>query len=260
MLNLTPLKAFNDNYIWLIQNTQTFQCAVVDPGDAAPVLKWLTENPHWQLTDILITHHHKDHTGGVSALKQHSQARVVGPALENIPACDLAVQDNQTVELLGTEFTAMLVPGHTKGHIAYYWAGEQPFVLSGDTLFAAGCGRLFEGTAAQMYDSLQRLAQLPDHTLVYCTHEYTLSNLKFAAAVEPNNSFIQQRLQQVIDLREQDLITLPSTLAVEKETNPFLRCDSAELMQQVCLHQQQSLSAQDPVAIFTALRAWKDNF
>jgi len=260
MLNLTPLKAFNDNYIWLIQNTQTFQCAVVDPGDAAPVLKWLAENPQWQLTDILITHHHKDHTGGVSTLKQHSQARVVGPALENIPACDLAVQDNQAVELLGTEFNAMLVPGHTKGHIAYYWAGEQPFVLSGDTLFAAGCGRLFEGTAAQMYDSLQRLAQLPDHTLVYCTHEYTLSNLKFAAAVEPTNALIQQRLQQVIELRKQDLITLPSTLAIEKETNPFLRCNSSELVQQVSLYLQKTLDQQDPIAVFTALRAWKDNF
>lgn len=260
MLNLTPLKAFNDNYIWLIQNPQTFQCAVVDPGDATPVLKWLTENPQWQLTDILITHHHNDHTGGVKTLKQHSQARVIGPALENIPALDLAVHDNQVVELLGSLFNTMLVPGHTKGHVAYYRAGEQPFVLSGDTLFAAGCGRLFEGTAAQMYDSLQRLAQLPDNTLVYCTHEYTLSNLKFAAAVEPTNMLIQQRLQQVSEMRAQDLITLPSSIAVEKNTNPFLRCSSSELVQQVSLHQQKALNNQDPVAVFTALRTWKDNF
>ncbi|NLC09203.1 MAG: hydroxyacylglutathione hydrolase [Gammaproteobacteria bacterium] len=259
MLNLTPLKAFNDNYIWLIQNPQKFHCAVVDPGDAEPVLKWLAENPQWRLTDIVITHHHRDHTGGISALKQHSQPRVIGPALENIPSLDLPVHDNQTLELLGSEFNTLLVPGHTKGHIAYYCAAEQPFVLSGDTLFAAGCGRIFEGTAAQMYDSLQRLAQLPDATLVYCAHEYTLSNLKFAATVEPTNVLIQQRLQKVISLREQDMITLPSTIALEKQTNPFLRCTSTELIQQVSQHQQ-PLPQGDPVSIFAALRAWKDTF
>lgn len=260
MLKLIPLKAFNDNYIWLIQNPDTLQCAAVDPGDAAPVLDWLAQHPQWHLTDIIITHHHQDHTGGISTLKQQTQARVIGPALEDIPELDLPVQDNQHISSLGVELKAMLVPGHTKGHIAYYYAGTQPWLLSGDTLFAAGCGRLFEGTAQQMYHSLQRLAQLPEHTLVYCTHEYTQSNLKFAAAVEPNNPQIEQRLTEVTTLREQDRITLPSTIALEKQTNPFLRCTNAELIAQVSQQQQLALSQQEPIATFAALRAWKDNF
>lgn len=261
MLNLTPISAFNDNYIWLLQNPDTHQCAAVDPGDAAPVLNWLAEHPGWQLTDILITHHHHDHTGGIGTLKKHCQPRVSGPALENIPQLDQPLEDNQHIEILGSLFTALHVPGHTKGHIAYFCdTEEQPLLFSGDTLFLAGCGRLFEGSPAQMFHSLQRLACLPDNTLVYCAHEYSLGNLQFSAAAEPDNPDIRQRLQQVESLRQNNRITLPSRLDLEKKTNPFLRCDSPALIRQ--LHQRELLqtTVSDPVSVFTALREWKNNF
>lgn len=258
MLNLTPLRAFNDNYIWLLQQPATQQCAVVDPGDAQPVLDWLADNQSWQLTDILITHHHGDHTGGIQQLKQATNARVIGPATENIPLRDVAVADQQ-LQVLGHSVQVLPVPGHTSGHVAYYCAGSPGFLLSGDTLFAAGCGRMFEGTAAQMSASLALLAQLPADTLLYCAHEYTLGNLEFAAAVEPDNQQIQQRLQQVIKLREHNGISLPSTLELELATNPFLRCHLPQVQQ--TLHQHGlAVDASDPAEIFAALRGWKDIF
>src|SRR5690554_1333971 len=171
MLNLTPLPAFNDNYIWLLQNPESKGCAVVDPGDARPVLQWLQDNADWQLSDILVTHHHSDHTGGIEQIKQATGARVIAPASEDISHSDLSAVDGQSVRVLGHELQVMHVPGHTLGHVAYYHAGEPGFVLSGDTLFAAGCGRMFEGTPEQMAASLLRLAQLPPATLVYCAHE-----------------------------------------------------------------------------------------
>src|SRR5690554_1631090 len=182
MLTFTALPAFNDNYIWLLQNSDTLHCAVIDPGDAQPVLTWLAENPQWQLTDILITHHHYDHVGGVTQLKQATQARVTGPAREKIPSLDHPVDDNAIINVLGSTVQVFAVPGHTLGHVVYYCQDtyKQPWLLSGDTLFAAGCGRMFEGSSEQMFTSLERLAALPDPTLVYCTHEYTLSNLHFA--------------------------------------------------------------------------------
>ncbi len=259
MLNLTPLSAFNDNYIWLLQYADTQSCAVVDPGDAAPVLHWLQENPQWRLTDILITHHHGDHTGGIEQIKQATQARVTGPALENIPLRDVAATDNLQFELLGQQCQVLHVPGHTSGHVAYYLPGAPGLLFSGDTLFAAGCGRMFEGTAAQMSASLERLASLPGDTLIYCAHEYTLSNLKFAAAVEPHNLQIQKRLQQVEKLRANNEITLPGNLAQELQTNPFLRTAQApvldSLRQQGLLH-----DCAEPAEVFALLRGWKDNF
>ena len=260
MLTFTALPAFNDNYIWLIQDTQRQLCAAVDPGDAQPVLNWLADHPEWQLSDILITHHHRDHGGRVTVLKDATQARVVGPARETIPSLDLPVDDGATIEVLGHTVQVFAVPGHTLGHVVYFCPqpAESPWLLSGDTLFAGGCGRIFEGTAEQMYTSLSRLAALPDNTSVYCTHEYTLSNLLFAQAVEPNNAELNQRVTQVRQLRDEQQITLPSNIALEKRTNPFLRCEQPEVMQAAEQTAKHTLNSSH--AVFGALRSWKDTF
>ncbi|MBP5947720.1 MULTISPECIES: hydroxyacylglutathione hydrolase [Pseudomonas] len=255
MIQISALPAFTDNYIWLLQDHRTQCCVVVDPGDAAPVLAWLDAHPGWTLSDILITHHHHDHVGGVERLKQASGATVYGPASENIPARDVALKDNDSVSVLGWDFDVYAVPGHTLGHIAYYHHG---LLFCGDTLFAAGCGRLFEGTPEQMHHSLSRLAALPEDTLVYCTHEYTLSNLKFAAAVEPSNADIAARLEKVTQQRQNGVMTLPSTLALEKLTNPFLRTAETLVTQKV--DEREGAQNRAPSEVFAALRAWKDTF
>ncbi|MFJ4145157.1 hydroxyacylglutathione hydrolase [Pseudomonas sp. NPDC089734] len=259
MIQVHPLPAFNDNYIWLLQDLSSQRCAVVDPGDAQPVLGWLAQNPGWHLTDILITHHHKDHVGGVVQLKQATDARVLGPATENIPARDVALTDNDTVSVLGRDFTVHAVPGHTLGHIAFYHHdATTPLLFSGDTLFAAGCGRLFEGTPEQMHESLSRLAALPDSTLVYCAHEYTLSNLRFAQAVEPDNRDIAERLSQVSQWRSENRISLPSNLALERRTNPFLRAHETSVKEKA--DERSGRDNSTPSAVFASLRAWKDTF
>ncbi|KGU86350.1 hydroxyacylglutathione hydrolase [Pseudomonas mediterranea] len=255
MIQISALPAFTDNYIWLLQDHSSRRCAVVDPGDAAPVQAWLEAHPGWVLSDILITHHHHDHVGGVQALKNATNATVHGPASENIPARDVALEDNDQIEVLGLDFAVYAVPGHTLGHIAYYHHG---LLFCGDTLFAAGCGRLFEGTPEQMHHSLDRLAALPDDTLIYCTHEYTLSNLKFAAAVEPDNPDIAARLEKVGRQRSEGVITLPSTLALEKLTNPFLRTTETSVKQKADERNGQRNGT--PSEVFAALRAWKDKF
>ncbi|MBM3108752.1 hydroxyacylglutathione hydrolase [Pseudomonas sp. V1] len=259
MIQIDALPAFTDNYIWLLQDSALQQCAVVDPGDAAPVLAWLERHPGWRLTDILVTHHHHDHVGGVEQLKQATGAQVCGPSQERIPGRDLALDDHASVRVLGLDFQIIAVPGHTLGHIAYYCGSTAlPLLFCGDTLFAAGCGRLFEGTPEQMHHSLERLAALPAQTLVYCTHEYTLSNLRFAKAVEPENSHIAQRFADVTALRAQDRITLPSTLALEKLTNPFLRTTETSVKEK--LDERRTLIDPTPSAVFAGLRAWKDKF
>ena len=255
MIQISALPAFTDNYIWLLQDHATQRCAVVDPGDAAPVQAWLDAHPGWALSDILITHHHHDHVGGVEVLKNATRATVHGPASENIPARDVALNDNDMLSVLGLDFEVYAVPGHTLGHIAYYHHG---LLFCGDTLFAAGCGRLFEGTPGQMYHSLSRLAALPEDTLVYCTHEYTLSNLKFAAAVEPGNPDITARLEKVSRQRHEGVITLPSTLALEKLTNPFLRTAETSVKQKA--DERNGQRNETPTEVFAALRAWKDKF
>lgn len=255
MIQISALPAFTDNYIWLLQDHRTQRCAVVDPGDAAPVQAWLEAHPGWVLSDILITHHHHDHVGGVERLKALSGATVYGPASESIPGRDVALKDNDTVSVLGWDFDVYAVPGHTLGHIAYYHHG---LLFCGDTLFAAGCGRLFEGTPEQMHHSLSRLAALPEDTLVYCTHEYTLSNLKFAAAVEPSNQHIAARLEKVTQQRQNGVMTLPSTLALEKLTNPFLRTAETLVTQKV--DERAGAQNRAPSEVFAALRAWKDKF
>lgn len=259
MIQIHALHAFSDNYIWLLQDLSALTCAVVDPGDAAPVLAWLEEHPGWRMTDILITHHHHDHVGGVAQIKQVTGARVCGPAHETIPARDVALVDNDRVSVLGLDFTVHAVPGHTLGHIAFYHDdAARPVLFCGDTLFAAGCGRLFEGTPQQMHTSLERLAALPDATLVYCAHEYTLSNLRFAHAVEPQNTDIAERLAQVTQWRAENRISLPSNLALERRTNPFLRTHETSVKEK--MDERTGSTHASQTEVFATLRAWKDKF
>lgn len=219
---LTAIPAFKDNYIWLLQAKNN--CAVVDPGDAAPVLAYLKQH-HLQLTTILITHHHNDHIGGMLALKKATGATLYGPKHDGIDGLDHLLEDHDTITVFDRTFKIISVPGHTLGHIVYY--GDDT-LFCGDTLFGGGCGRLFEGTPAQLFDSLNKLKALPDQTKVYCAHEYTLQNLQFAKTVDPNNQAIDNRIQAAIKTRANGQSTVPSTLALEKATNPFLRCKTVE--------------------------------
>jgi hydroxyacylglutathione hydrolase len=257
MLNVIPISAFKDNYIWLLVNPANRFCAIVDPGDAGPVLNYLQEH---NLTPcaILITHHHHDHTGGIDILKQYYQTLpIYGPATETIPQMDHKVDETNHVKLepLSITFNVYDIPGHTKGHIAYYGDG---MLFCGDTLFAAGCGRLFEGTAQQLYNSLRKIAALPDNTLIYCGHEYTAANLRFAAVVEPDNIEIKNRIKEVATVTQQQHPTLPSVLHLEKLTNPFLRCHIDSVINSIKLQSNKQLN--DPVSLFQALREWKDTF
>jgi hydroxyacylglutathione hydrolase len=259
MIQISALEAFSDNYIWLLRDDASRRCALVDPGDAAPVERWLDAHPDWSLSHILVTHHHHDHTGGVAALKARTGATVVGPADETIPALDQPVEDGARLDVLGLGLRVIRVPGHTAGHIAFAHEGPgQPLLFSGDTLFAGGCGRLFEGTPEQMHASLSRLAALADDTLVYCAHEYTLSNLRFARAVEPDNAALAERFALVSAQRDNNEITLPSTLAAEKATNPFLRVAETSIKEKAEQHTGMQLPSE--AAVFKALRAWKDRF
>jgi hydroxyacylglutathione hydrolase len=254
---LFPLPAFSDNYIWILHDGQ--RAIVVDPGEADGVERWLKQ-AGLQLDTILITHHHPDHTGGVAQLRQTFGARVLGPSNEPMPEPLQRLNDGDTADALGLRFQVVHVPGHTLGHIAYYCADMDgaPLLFCGDTLFSGGCGRLFEGTPAQMHASLQRLMALPESTRVCCTHEYTLANLKFAQAVDPANADLSQYMAQCTQLRQQNLPTLPSSLGLEKRINPFLRVHEPELKRSAAQHQP--LAAADDISVFAALREWKNHF
>ncbi|MBS1158696.1 MAG: Beta-lactamase-like protein [Proteobacteria bacterium] len=251
MFTISFIPAFKDNYIWLLTLGQ--RAAVVDPGDAAPVLARL-EADGLRLESILITHHHADHQGGVAALLERWPAEVFAPASESITGCSRPLRGGETIEVLGQAVRVMAVPGHTLGHLAYLAPGA---LFCGDTLFGAGCGRLFEGSPAQMAASLDRLAALPEPTLVYCAHEYTEMNLRFALAVEPDNPDLRARVTLVAARRAAGLPSVPSTLAEEKATNPFLRCGEAAV---IAAALQQAAPDRSKTAIFAALRAWRNNF
>lgn len=255
-LIITPIPAFEDNYLWLLERDG--RAVIVDPGDAAAVERALVAR-RLLLDAILVTHHHFDHVGGIAALLRAHDVPVYGPAAEapRIPGLTQPLREGDRVALptLGVELGIVEVPGHTLGHIAYV---ADEFVLCGDTLFSAGCGRLFEGTAAQLHASLARLAALPATTRVYCTHEYTWSNLAFARAVEPDRMVVEAELRRIEALRADGHPSLPSTIGHERDINPFLRCDDPAVVAAA------SRQAGRPVApgleTFAALRQWKDRF
>jgi hydroxyacylglutathione hydrolase len=255
MFDVLPLRAFRDNYIWTLRRDASV--VVVDPGDAAPVLDYLGREGA-TLVAILATHHHPDHVGGIAELRsRHPTVRVYGPRDEPIATLTDPVGGGDVVSLpeIDARFEVLDIPGHTRAHVAYYGAQS---LFCGDTLFACGCGRVFEGTPEQMLASLSRLAALPDDTRVYCGHEYTLANIAFARAVEPANAALTALETEATRVRAEDRPTLPSTIGREKATNPFLRC----LVPEVAGAAEAYLGhrAGSPVAVFAALREWKNRF
>lgn len=254
-MRVTYIKALSDNYIWVIQNSDN-RCVVVCPGEAAPVLLWLKEN-NCQLEAILVTHYHYDHTDGIEELVAATQCNVFGPAAEAIPCNNNPVEPGDIISP-ATDFPTFHVigcPGHTLGHVAFY---AKPWLFSGDTLFASGCGRMFEGTPEQFVHSLEALSRLPGDTQVYCAHEYTAANLKFAQAVEPNNPYIQERIQQVTAMRAKGIATVPTLLSSEQRTNPFLRTDTFDVRQAAQKRTGTKITRKEDV--FAVIREWKDSF
>jgi len=256
---LIPLPALTDNYIWLLR--QGPHAIVIDPGEAPVVERYLQQHG-LNLQAILLTHHHGDHVGGAVALHELTGAVVYGPASERLPICHHRLSEGDTVQLpdFGFALDILDVPGHTAGHIAYHGRPDNgaPLLFCGDTLFAAGCGRLFEGTPEQMLKSLSKLAALPEDTLVCCAHEYTLSNLRWALQVEPDNTTLQERWDTASKLREEGQPTLPSTVGLERASNPFLRTQVAAVAESAASHAGRVLSSE--VEVFAGLREWKNNF
>lgn len=284
-INITHINAFKDNYIWAIQPNQSQEVILVDPGQAEPCIEFI-EQHNLTLKAILITHHHADHTGGIEALCEYSSAKnqsvtVFGPHNHKISGLDVMVKEGDLVSIdimtadnIPQVLTLSVIdlPGHTLDHIAYFYQVEaegelennantehnKRAVFCGDTLFSGGCGRLFEGTPEQMFNSLGKLTALPADTAVYCTHEYTLANLHFSLAVEPNNIELIQYFNRVTWLRENGEISLPSSIAHELKINPFLRAEQPDIIQSASIYAEKTVSS--PVEVFTAIRAWKDNF
>lgn len=261
MFQLHPLPAFQDNYIWMLQSvTSPGFVVAIDPGQSEPVKQWL-QTQGLKLAAILITHHHPDHTGGVAELAGED-IPVYGPANSPFLGISHPLDDGDQIELLGQTLTIKRVPAHTLDHIAYYTqfsdSDDQAQLFCGDTLFIAGCGRLFEGTAEQMHQAMEFFRQLPDRTEVCCAHEYTLSNLAFAEAVEPNNADIQTSIERCQQLRQQSIPTLPGQLAEEKLINPFMRYDQPEVI--AAAQSREPDSGQSGAQVLATIRRWKDNF
>jgi hydroxyacylglutathione hydrolase len=255
MLQINPIKAFDDNYIWVLRNPATETVVAVDPGDESPLLEWLRENG-LQLSAVLITHHHYDHVGGVPELSESFPGlRVYGPAGESIKGVTDPLREGDRPEIIGLEadFQVFDLPGHTAGHIAYFSEGA---LFCGDTLFAGGCGRVFDGSMAQLAASLQRIAQLPAETKIYCAHEYTLDNLGFARWVEPQSEAINQRIEAEQKKRQNGEPTLPSDLQLELRTNPFLRTDQPSVVEAAERIAGKTLT--DHAEVFKVIRQWKD--
>ncbi|BBM02865.1 hydroxyacylglutathione hydrolase [Microbulbifer sp. GL-2] len=260
MLSITPIPALNDNYIWHLTNGDEHW--IVDPGEAAPVVQALQGA---SLDGILITHHHFDHTGGIAELHKRYQCPVFGP--NSVREVTNTIGEGDSIQVLGTPIRVWSIPGHTLDHLALILSEQetdgntQIHLFCGDTLFAAGCGRLFEGSPEQMFHSLQRLSALPPTTRVYCAHEYTVGNLNFARTIEPDNSAITQRLQDCQALRAAGKPTLPSDIAEEQATNPFLRCHITEVMQSGARHLgRENPKGLNEVEVFSSLRDLKDHF
>lgn len=258
MLNVTPIPAFTDNYIWCLTAEGNPSAFVVDPGDAAPVLAHL-EAHELVLGGIIITHHHFDHTGGIDGLLAASNVPVYGPENPGIAQISQRLSEGDRVDILGVDWEILEVPGHTLDHIAFFTGtNSPPLLFCGDTLFAGGCGRVFEGNPAMMLGSLDKLAALPAETRVYCAHEYTMANLAFAQAVEPDNTALAARVARDASRREEALPTVPSEIRLELDTNPFLRCSQQDVAGHMA--RREGINPRDPVAVFAAVRSWKDNF
>jgi len=265
LYTITAIKAFSDNYIWAITNKSNNSTALVDPGDAKVCIDFLKQH-QLSLSAILITHHHPDHTGGIEELivycqQQQCPLTIYGPANEVISHCDVKLIENDLVNLpeLNISMRVIDVPGHTFGHIAYFSESDtQSFLFCGDTLFSGGCGRLFEGSPTQMLNSLTKLANLPETTKVYCAHEYTQANLNFALTVEPQNDVLINYNNQVRELREKDISTIPTSIKIEKQINPFLRC--AQLSVQASAKDFSPSTKSTELDTFTTIRRWKDQF
>jgi hydroxyacylglutathione hydrolase len=254
MLEIVRVPALTDNYLWLVREPESGSVAAVDPAEAAPIQRALAER-NWRLTHILNTHHHGDHVGGNEALKAATGCTIVGPRADRarIPGIDIEVGEGDRYRFGAASAEVFDVPGHTRGHIAY-WFADSDALFCGDTLFLMGCGRLFEGTPAQMWSSLGKLKRLPGTARIYCAHEYTQSNARFALTVDGGNAALVSRAQAVADARARGEPTVPGTLAEELATNPFLRADRPELAAAV------GLPPGDPVAVFAAVRRAKDQF
>ncbi len=256
MLNVLPIRAFTDNYIWLIQTNEGN--TLVDPGDSDPV-KEVINDLNIEIDDILITHHHFDHTGGLNDLKKSIKGKVIGPHNKNIPQIDLRVKEGDAINSVGLNFKVINVPGHTLDHIAFFCKESvEPILFCGDTVFSGGCGRVFEGTFSQMHESLNKIASLPKNTLIYCAHEYTLSNLNFAMEVEPLNYDIKNYYESCSKKLSSNVPTIPTTLKKELSINPFLRSSTYELRESISNNFSNVNDVPDH-KVFEYVRKWKDS-
>ena len=257
MFEIFPIRALSDNYVWILVEGE--QAIIVDPGEAKPVLETFNELK-LDLKGIIITHHHFDHTGGIQELKDHFNCNVFGPGGGHIQGISNPLNDNEEFDLLGKKFIALATPGHTLDQLAYYSdeACSEPILFCGDTLFSAGCGRIFEGTPLQMHESISRFSILPENTKVYCGHEYTQSNLAFAITVEPDNQFIKNKIEEVNKLRESDKETLPSDIGSELKINPFMRFEEKTVIDAATNYSGNQLK--EPHEVLGAIRDWIDNF